>query len=264
MTEAEYHAHPAMSQTKMKLLLENPRQFYIEHILGHRIEKPTPSKNLGTCLDLALTDRAAYKALQVKKTKTTSVEGFITENWQMHIDAWIDNLSDYKMNDDFFGGLTFGEIAKTCTTQDMIFYKYQGINWRMKTDYLNIKSGFFIDLKSTKATSFDEFIRDFIKFGYHIQAASYATGIQIAHELDYLPRAYYVAISTVTGEVFVVECSDQLLHLGSMEINRGCEIYKRNLITNDWAKDKPPVKLVLPEWKEREILFNYNNYFGAA
>lgn len=264
MTETEYHAHPAMSQTKMKLLLEKPRQFYIEHILGHRIEKPTTSKTLGTCLDLALTDRTAYEALQVKKTKTTSVEGFITENWKMHIDAWIDNLNDYKMEDDFFGGLTFGEIAKTCSLQDMIFYKYRGIDWRMKTDYLNAEAGFFIDLKSTKAESREEFIRDFVKYGYHIQAASYAKGIQIAYKLDYLPRAYYVAISKITGEVFAVECSDQLLHLGTLEINRGCEIYKQNLITNDWAKDKPLTKLVMPEWKEREILFNYNNYFGAA
>lgn len=263
MDEKDYHSHPAMSQTKLKLLLEKPRQFYLEHILGIKMDKPTPSKNLGTCLDLALTDNTAYQALIIKDTKTTSVEGYITAAWKEKIDIWMQSLNNYVMEDNFFGGLTFGEVVATCTMQDMIFYRYKDIDWRMKTDYLNVEAGFFIDLKSTKATSMDEFIKDFINYGYHIQAASYATGIKVAKNLNYLPHAYYVAVSTVTGEVFTIKCSDQLMHLGQLEIDRGCEIYKQNLISNDWAKDKPPLVLVLPEWKEKQILFNYNQTFGV-
>lgn len=264
MTEAEYHSHPAMSQSKLKLLLENPRQFYLEHVLFIKQDKPTPSKNLGTCLDLALTDPEAYAKLEVKNTKTTSVEGYITENWKRQIDIWMESLNNYKMEDSFFGGLTFGEITATCTTQDMIFYQYRDIEWRMKTDYLNRKAGFFIDLKSTKAVTRKEFIDDFFKFGYHIQVASYANGIKIADNLPYLPRAYYVAISTKTGEVFAFECSDQILQLGMLEIDRGCEIYKQNLNTNDWAKDQPLSVLTAPEWRENQILTNYNNFFGVT
>lgn len=264
MTEQEYHSHPAMSQSKMKLLLENPRQFYLEHVLLLKQDKPTPSKNLGTCLDLALTEPEAYAALKVKDTKTTSVEGYISKNWKALIDIWIDDLNNYKMEDSFFGSLTFGEIAASCTKQDMIFYSYAGIDWRMKTDYLHRKAGFFIDLKSTKAVTRDEFIKDFFKFGYHIQAASYANGIKIAEKLSYLPRAYYVAVSTKTGEIFAFECSDQVIHLGMMEVDRGCEIYKRNLETCDWAKDQPLSILTVPEWKENQILSNYNQFFGVS
>ncbi|TXI93627.1 MAG: hypothetical protein E6Q33_02630 [Neisseriales bacterium] len=264
MTEAEYHSHPAMSQSKLKLLLENPRQFYLEHVLFIKQDKPTPSKNLGTCLDLALTDPEAYAKLEVKNTKTTSVEGYITENWKRQIDIWMESLNNYKMEDSFFGGLTFGEITATCTKQDMIFYSYAGIDWRMKTDYLNRKAGFFIDLKSTKAVTRDEFIKDCFNYDYHIQAASYANGIKIADKLSYLPRAYYVAVSTKTGEIFAFECSDQVIQLGMLEIERGCEIYKRNLETNDWARDKPLSILTAPEWQENQILSNYNQFFGVS
>lgn len=264
MTEEEYHSHPAMSQSKMKILLDSPRQFYLKYIATIIEDEPTTSKNLGTCLDLALTDPEAYNTLQVKDTKTTKVEGCITQNWKNLIDTWIDNLNNFKMEDNFFGGLTFGEITATCTTQDMIFYKYRDIEWRMKTDFRNKKAAFFIDLKSTKATTRKEFIDDFFKFGYHIQAASYANGVKIADNLSYLPRAYYVAISTKTGEVFAFECSDQILHLGMLEIERGCEIYKQNLITNDWAKNEPLSVLTAPEWRENQILTNYNNFFGVT
>ena len=257
---SDYFDHPAMSQSKMKVLLENPRIFYLKYITKEIDDKPTVSKNLGNCLDLALTEPEKYADLKVKDTKTTAIEGFITKDWKTKIDIWMNSLNNYKFENDFFDGLEFGKIVKSCQKQFEAYYTYQNIEWKMKADYANIKNGFFIDVKSTKATSYEEFIKDFINYGYHIQAASYALGLQISHNLSVLPTAYYIAVSTVTGEVFAVECSDSLIELGIKEINRGCQIYKTNLETNDWSKNKKMQVLNLPAWKEQQII---NNVLGV-
>ena len=260
MNDLEYHAHPAMSQSKMKVLLECPRQFYIEYILGKKIDTPTPSKALGNCLDLALTEPDKYNQLIVKHTKTTSVEGYITENWKSQINDWIGNLYRYKFDDNFFSGATFKDIINTCTTQDKIFYKYKNIDWRLKTDFLNVENGFFIDLKSTKCKTYDEFIKDFINYKYYLQASSYAVGIKEKYNLDYLPKAYYIAVSTITGEIFALKCSDKMISLAMIELERGCKIYKQNLQTNEWAKNMSVSELDMPLWLETKIINNLGEY----
>lgn len=253
-----YYDNPAMSQSKIKVLLNNPRIFYLEYILGQKIDKPTPSKNLGTCLDLALTEPEKYKNLIIKNTKTTTMVNCITQYWKDQIDLWIYSLNNYIFDNDFFGSINLKDIFKTCIKQKELYYKYNNIEWKMKPDFLNVNNGFFIDLKSTCATNYDDFIKDFIKFGYYIQAASYANGMQTYYKLDYLPRAYFVAISTITGEIFAIECGERLMELGLIEINRACNIYKQNLISNEWAKNEKSKVLDLPLWKEQQILDNNN------
>ena len=237
MNDTEYFAHQAMSQSKMKDLLECPRKFYQDYVLGLRVDEPTKSKTFGTCLDLALTDPEKYKTLLVKNTKTTTLEGYITVDWKNH--------------DDFFEGATFSEIIKNCTLQEKIFFNYNGIEFKGKFDFSCIEQGFIIDLKSTKATTLSEFIKDFFKFGYHIQAATYCTGAKIAYNLTALPAMYYIAISTVTGEIFCLKVSDEVFLYGLSKLDRGCEIYKSNLITNAWAKNSPVSEITLPYWLKR-------------
>lgn len=254
----DYFDRPEMSQSKLKVLLENPRIFYLEYILGQKIQEKTASMGFGTCLDLALTDIDKYNSLEVKNTKTTKVEGFITQDWKNKINIFVNELHNYQFDNDFFDGVSFKTIIATCKKQEEIYYTYNDIEWKMKPDFLNVLQGFFIDLKSTRSTNYDDFIRDFVKFGYHIQAASYANGIRIKYNLDYVPQAYYIAISTVTGEIFALQCSGRLLELGMMEIDRGCTLYKENLISGDWAKNSKIKILDLPVWKDQQIVTNNN------
>ena len=254
-----YFDRPEMSQSKLKVLLENPRIFYLEYVLGQRIQEKTTSMNFGTCLDLALTDIDKYNALEVKNTKTTKVEEFITKDWKTKIDYYITELHNYKFDDGFFEGHNFKTIITTCKKQEEIYYTYNDIAWKMKPDFLHVNNEFFIDLKSTKTTNYDDFVKDFVKYGYHIQASSYANGIKIKYKLDYTPLVYYIAISTVTGEIFALQCSQRLLELGMMEIDRGCTIYKENLISGDWGKNKKCQILDLPVWKDQQIV-THNNF----
>jgi hypothetical protein len=78
-----------------------------------------------------------------------------------------------------------------------------------------------------------------------------------------VPLVYFIAISKLTGEIFALQCSSRLLELGMMEIERGCIVYKENLISGDWAKNKKVQILDLPMWKDQQIVENCNFIEGV-
>lgn len=256
---SDYFDNPRMSQSKMKDLLISPRYYYLKHIAKVIVdEERSNSLQLGTCIDLALTDVEAYNNLKIKNTKTTNVEGYITAHWKEQIDKWRENLYNYTFEDDYFGSYNFKIITKQCTLQEELYYNYNNIKWKAKLDYLSKDKNFFIDLKSTRRTTFEDFLKDFYNFGYYFQASSYAIAIKKTFNLNYYPTAYYVAISTVTGEVFAIRVSNEAIYIGIKEIDYGCKLYNDNIITQNWAKNQKVVEIGLPVWLQAKIN-NYNN-----
>lgn len=272
MTEAEYHAHPAMSYSKLKVLIDNPREYWVKHVAKIIPDSNTSSKELGTCLDLALTNSEAYKQLKVKNTKTTSVEGYITEYWQSQINLWVADIYKYKMVLPEFqtvaSYLTLEQIIKSCINQEKIFWADEktGEDCRAMLDWHFFNNGlcFLIDLKSTKAKTYQKFMKDFEDYHYYLQAAKYSTALRIKYNLNYYPPAYYVAISTATGEIFVVKVSDQMLTYGLMEMDYGLAFYQRCKQTNEWAINKPPVVAELSPWTINKILNQYQSIFNEV
>lgn len=271
MKDQDYHNHRALCQSKLKVLADNPRKFYLKYIKKIEVEESdnTISKQLGTCWDLALTDYTAYQALKVKDTKTTKVEGCITTGWKQTIDDGIARLRSYSMElPEFKAGdtyLTLGNLFDSCEKQEILFWHdpKTGEQCRGKPDfsfYSDITGNqlcFMIDLKSTKAETEEEFIRDFIKYKYYLQAAMYCTGKLLKHELNFYPLFYFAAVSTITGEIFVRKVSDQMLTYGLIEMDGLIAQYQSLKLTNGWAIDKPPSIMDLPDWKVQQILNNY-------
>ncbi len=272
MDEKDYHSHPALSQSKLKVLSDNPRKFYQKYIEKIEVEESdnTVSKQLGTCWDLALTDYPAYLKLKVKDTKTTKVEGCITENWKQTIDKGMLRLRNYQMQlTEFKAGdsyRTLGQLFDNCEKQEILFWKdpktgeeCRGkLDFRFYSDSTGNKMCFIIDLKSTKAETLEEFTRDFIKYKYYLQAAMYCTGKRIKHNLSYYPPFYFAAISTITGEVFTIKVSEQMLAMGLIEMDGLIAKYQSLKLTNDWNIDNPPLIMDLPDWKVQQIINTYS------
>lgn len=251
MTDDEYFNNTAMSQSKIKILLESPRLFYFKHILNIDMDdKHSASMQFGNCLDLALTEPDKYKELKIKNTKTTSLQGYITKEWQIKIDKMINELDNYIFEDDYFNGVTYKKIIQSCTMQDKLFYNYNDIDWKAKFDLLSIQNKLIIDIKSTRSITEKDFIKDFYKFGYHIQAGSYSIAFNEVYKKGY-PVIYYIGISTVTGEIFVLQCTEDIIQYGIHKINKGCELYKYYNNNNLWLKQNNIVKLQLPEWLKK-------------
>lgn len=244
----DYHNRPEISQSMLKTFAVSPR-------LVKRSNDETVSMNLGTCLDLALTDPVAYSQLQVKTTKTTKIEGCITQNWKQLIDAWIIDLNNYQIT---LLGRTwrFEELAAKSNKQKIMFWDdpVTGEPCRGKTDYCH--SLFMMDLKSTCAKTLDEFIRQFWKLKYYLQASFYCTGHKELYKgADYVPFIF-IAVSTVTGEVFCIEVSRRLLELGLMEQNQLIASYIFVRDNNLWFKNQEQLLLTPPAWLEQQIFNN--------
>lgn len=262
MNEQEYHNSPELSQSQLKVLSESHRVFYKRFIAKELSFEKTDAMNLGTCLDLAMTDKESYNKLIVKDTKTTKVEGCITKDWKVQIDAIITSLNDYEIElpefktGDFY--MRFKDIANVCNTQEMIFFEYNNVKCRAKLDYSFISDNivFGIDLKSTSAKNYDEFYKQFFNLKYYLQASMYSLALKLKYNLDYYPNFYFIAISTITGEIFFIKTSISLLELGMQELNYLLGLYKDLQKTNLWCKDNKPTEIFAPDWLEKKI----NNY----
>lgn len=251
MTNEEYHSNEALSQTKLKKFADSPRIFYIEEILKIKSNDSTVSKNLGTCLDLALTEPDRYNQLIVRDSKTTMLDGFITAHWKKLIDQWIANLNDYDI--ELFGRkVKFYDIAKKCQKQKIMFWNdpKTGELCRGKPDFYH--SQFMIDLKSTCATTLEEFIKQIYKYKYYIQAGFYNIGHNELNHYGYVPFIF-IAVSTVTGEVFAVEMSKEFLNYSFDEINTILARYKHYQDNNLWLKNKEQITLDPPQWLKDKI-----------
>lgn len=253
-----YHDRPEMSQSKMKVLLDSPRLYYLKYILKEQIDsdKPSPSKQFGNCLDAALTEPELYATFKIKDSATTQITNCTTIEWNKKIQKMIVDLDDYCIDDDFFGGYCFRIIKQSCKNQVETYYNYYDIDWRMKTDYESINDDFpfFIDIKSTRATTYDDFIKDFYKFRYYLQAASYSQGLKTKHNLNRLPPAYYIAISSITGEIFAIRCSDEIIQLGLIELEYGCGLYHHMMKNEGWCKNQKIKTLYAPQWMQNKII----------
>lgn len=250
MTNEEYHNHPALSQSKLKTLAENPRKFYIENILNIK-EPTTVSKNLGTCLDLALTEPERYNRLIVKDGKTTTLEGYITSNWKSLIDKWIANLNNYEIL--LFGNkVKFGEIAKKCQKQKIMFWNdpKTGEPCRGKPDFYH--SQFMIDLKSTAAITREQFIRQIYDYKYYMQAGFYNIGHNELNHRGCVPFIF-IAVSTETGEVFAVEISQDFIELSFNEIDTLIARYVHYRDNDLWLSDQEQITLEAPQWLRDKI-----------
>lgn len=251
-----YHDKPEMSQSKMKVLIESPRMYYKQYILGERVDNATKSKQFGTCLDSALTEPEVYATFTIKDCKETSVANCTTKAWNIQIKQILADLQKYRFNDDFFDGMTFKEIELFCTKQQETYYTYNDIEWRMKTDleYINGDSSVFIDIKSTCATTYEQFVKQFFQYKYYLQAASYTKGLQIKHNIASNIPAYYIGLSTITGEIFVIRCSEELIQLGLIEIDYGCRLYHHMMKTQEWSNNADVKVLHAPAWIQNKIL----------
>lgn len=269
MDDKTYHAYDAMSQSKLKILMDDPREYYNRYVLKQYVDTPTPSKQLGTCLDLALTDPIAYSMLIVKDCKATTAENCITKNWQKSINSWMEKLNNYPMALPEFkrpNGAYFklGEIFSRCKTQTKMFWTdpetQERCRGKMDYDFYHKTNSFLIDLKSTKATTQAEFERDFIKYKYYLQAAMYCTGYMIEHKLDYYPPFYFVAVSTKTGRIFVIKVSDQMLEMGLKLMNTLLLMYQQFRLTGEWAIDDAPVIMDIDKGEVDKINRLYAKY----
>lgn len=93
-----------------------------------------------------------------------------------------------------------------------------GERCKCKADVVRQVDGKYVivDYKTTTDASTDGFNRHLFKYGYHVQAAMYSEGLQVALGLDYRPRFVFVAQEKKAPyAINVIDVSEEVMEYGS-------------------------------------------------
>lgn len=186
MTEKEYRAHPAISRSELWKLNESPEKFkwYKEHPTP-----PTPALLFGQVVHKLLLEPDGFENEFAvfpevdRRTKAGKEEyaAFLDENKEkglITIDAfqtaW--DMAEKAKQEPFVAKLLNGEHEKPFFWTDEVTQE----DCKCRVDCLTDIGGkpYVIDYKTCSDASNDAFMRDAIKYGYHVQAAMYSDGVE--------------------------------------------------------------------------------------
>lgn len=249
LTEKEYHAHPALSYSKLSKFRQNPREYYRRYIIGIQ-EETSDALRFGKAFDCYLTESERFKTeWTVKDTKTTKVDGCITQGELSDIQEMQQSFNSFDNWGELyslFGNHSLGEIFRISEKQVKMFWD-NDTKRGMMDFFLNLPNCKIIfDIKTTKESTLDGIIKSFYNFNYFLQYAMYVEGVRKNYNLDFNPKMVFVFISKKTFETFIVVPDSDYLSFAQQEVLLlESEIY-RYTRDNLWLVPKPCQTITTP------------------
>ena len=248
-TNSEYHGdRQFMSSSNLKQLLKDPAVFYKERILG----EAEPQKERAAFTEGSLVhslilephmveaeyaffdgmrkqgkDWEAFKAAHADSGKT-----LMSKPQKMRCEFWVDSYKKNKIAQELITG---GEPEHT------ICHNYEGLDLKVRTDYINIDKGYIVDVKTSAfLIDQDSFAMTVDQWSYHLSAAMYC---KIA-ELEYDKRFdfYFVVISKKEQDCQVYKLSKRTYARGASDMAKAIAIYKQCMDTGIWKRSEPEDK----------------------
>lgn len=259
MTEKEYRAHPAISRSELWKISESPEKFkwYREHP-----EKPTPALLFGQVVHKLLLEPDGFEREFAvlpdidRRTKAGKDEynAFIGANdgkgivtLEMFQTAW--EMAEKAKQDPFVAKLLKGEHEKPFFWTDEV----TGEDCKCRVDCLTDIGGkpYIIDYKTCADASNDAFMRDALKYGYHVQSAMYSDGVE--QNIGTKPTFVFIAQEkTAPYAVNIFQADEALVQYG-MDVYRELMGIYHYCKTNDrWygylGREQIINNLQLPAW----------------
>jgi len=246
VSNADYHADPALGSTSLKTLATRTPAHY-QHDKAH--PKSSDAFTLGTAVhslileadtsgivvveaDNWLTkDAKVAKASALAEGKQPLLTKEMTQVWAMH-DAVMDHPEAWKS---FVGH----------KAEQSVFWEEDGLMLKCRPDAQ--KPGLLIDLKSTIDANPNEFGKIAAKFGYHQSAAHYIDGWKVATGEE-LPFHFVLVEKTAPYFVSVVELDVEAIDIGRQLNDRAKRIYRECVESGTWPGYPAADLISLPMW----------------
>lgn len=255
LTNAEYHAHPAVSKSQLDKLARAPAT--LRAWLDGEREAPTAAMEFGTAFHAAVLEphrihvcpkfdkrtKEGKAAAQANEEKYSSPEFadavIVDEETHRIITAMADAVMAHPAASRL---LCDGEAEKS------IFSEIDGVQVKSRFDFHSTKYGVVVDLKSTEDASPSAFARPCANYRYHVQHAFYldvaaSAGIEVTQ---------FVFISVEKKPPHLVACyvlDARDVEQGRDTYRRDLETYKRCVETNEWPGYSDKIEVVsLPAW----------------
>ena len=195
LTNEAYHAINsidgvlAISASGLKQANKDPKLYYNKSRL---LAMPSPSKELGSALHEAVLEPESFSLDSYTLTPANKTKFEIMKN-------------------NFL--VMFDYLLPNTLKEHSLFVKDNGFIRKVRPDIYNPKKGEIYDIKTTKATTPDEFEKDLFRLGYHLQASFYIDTLRLA---GFKANAFgFLCVPNDSPcEPFAVQLSSEFIELG--------------------------------------------------
>jgi len=253
MTNAEYHAHPALGSSNLKQILKNPYAF----ATGIKQEQ-TAAMALGSAVHTLVLEPHKFgeEFAVAPEYDARTKEG---KEIKAAFEASCIGKTILKA-DEYERAKTCSEIAKQIAgrffkggvAESSFFSEFDGTAVKCRPDYYLEDLGIIVDVKTTADASPDGFIKSVANFGYYLQAAFYMDVLQsLGKNAD---KFMFVAIETKEPFMVGLYTLDSVsIDFGRSEYKRALEIYGRiddfrSPVYKDTTTGEAVQTLTLPNW----------------
>ena len=255
LTNAEYHASPAISKSGLDLIRKAPALYRWRQA---NPTEQTPAMRLGS-----LTHTVVLEPDRFERETAVRPEGIDRRTSVGKAD-----LAAFELEAEGREIITNEEGAKLAAIRDAvrshpaaakalagspvieqsIFWDADGIACRCRPDAVT-ERGVIVDLKTTRDASPEGFARSVAQYRYHVQAAYYSDGYRAA--FGEAPRGFvFIAVETEPPYlVAVYVASETMTQRGRIEYQTDLDTFRECLASDCWpGYSSSPLTLDLPKW----------------
>lgn len=238
-TNTEYHGDKNyLSSSSLKTILKSTEKFYKEHILGERKPLEGPYLDEGTLThslilepdtierDFAFFEGIRKQGKEWEEFKEQNQDKLVMSKPQkMRCDAY---YKAYKERTEATK-LIQGGFPEHTICSDI-----NGVNIKVRCDYINIDKGYIVDVKTTAfPAQVDSFKLTMDQYEYDLSAALY---LKIVEQYYNKPFQFYFVVlgkKDLTCEIY--KLSESTRENGNRKIFEAVSKYKKCLKSNNWS-----------------------------
>ncbi|EGE09634.1 PD-(D/E)XK nuclease-like domain-containing protein [Moraxella catarrhalis] len=261
LSNADYHAHPAVSSSQLKHMLRTPAHFKASLETS---KEPSDAMKLGSLVHTLLLEPhlVDYEYTVMPKFDRRTKQG------KADYEAWLernahksiitaDQMDTATAMTDSLKQSSVAKLLKVNRTliEASIFYTDQdtGIDCRVRPDFLitpcdSFPNGLIVDLKTTDNASPSAFKRTITNFGYHLSAAMYLDGYE-AHFGTCPAYIWLVAERDAPYAVASYTPSDEMLERGKQDLDSALSMLRQCMDADDYPAYSADIATIdLPKW----------------
>lgn len=255
LTNAEYHASPAISKSGLDLIRKAPALY------AYRRDNPqeqTPAMRLGTLTHTAVLEPESFARSVIARPegidRRTSAGKADWAAFEIQAEGReiITNEEVAKLaaiRDAVHNHLAAAKaLAGSPTVEQSIFWDADDIACRCRPDAVT-ERGVIVDLKTTRDASPEGFAKSIAQYRYHVQAAFYSDGYRAA--FGEAPRGFvFIAVETEPPYlVGVYVASETMVLRGRADYEADLDAFRRCQESGTWpGYSDAPLTIDLPKW----------------
>jgi len=241
----EYHEGEGVSSSELKTMLRSPAHAKVKGTYS-------PALAFGRAFHMAILEPELFESTYTLMPK------FSGTGMKARKEAWLaENEGKETLSEDDYGTIRHMSAAvkaskfwpriKDYDVEIAHFAQDPKTNILMKCK-ADMIGDWIIDVKSTQNASGESFVRDAIKFGYHISAAYYQDIVKLATG-RMLPFMWIAVEKSEPYGVAFYEADSAMLEVGREEYLRALSIYGKCIGTGEWPAYPDTIQeLPIPGW----------------